>query len=112
MSTASPMAAWDSFLVRAPLSPSTIEFATLRSDEGESLDAGGIIMAAARDDRLLAALTVAAPTVSRALRKALDAGRPPAAAKDARRLALTILRYDIRRRRRPTRSCASARMTR
>jgi hypothetical protein len=40
--------------------------------------------------------------VSRALRKALDTGRPPAAAKDARRLALTILRYDIRRRRRPT----------
>lgn len=102
MSTASPMAAWDSFLVRGPLPPPTIEFATLRSDEGESLDAGGIIMAAARDDRLLAALTVAAPTVSRALRKALDAGRPPAAAKDARRLALTILRYDIRRRRRPT----------
>ncbi|MFG2445260.1 lantibiotic dehydratase [Nocardia fluminea] len=87
--------AWDVFLLRAPLACGTGGLPT----SGGHLD---ILRAAAADSSLRCAITLATPSLGRLLDRVDRGEHTGIKATQLRRAALATLRYDIRRRTRPT----------
>ncbi|GAA2978709.1 lantibiotic dehydratase [Actinokineospora diospyrosa] len=89
--------AWPVFLVRAPLVPEAGGPGV--ADQDDHL---GVLRAAVADPVLTEAITLASPTLGAVLARVAAGGAAGLKAKQVRRAALSVLRYDIRTRTRPT----------